>query len=87
MRTLDVQSASVKSSWEVVTNCCAKSNEERNDVNKCIQTVIYALNTRYKMTFTEADIKRELNMDNEIRMSALGDSVKKIKISLIKKKC
>jgi len=61
--------------------------EERNDVNKCIQTVIYALNTRYKMTFTEADIKRELNMDNEIRMSALGDSVKKIKISLIKKKC
>jgi len=36
---------------------------ENNDINKSIQTIIYALNTRYKMTFTETDIRRELNME------------------------
>ncbi len=51
-----------------------------NDINKCIQTIIYALNTRYKMTFTPNDIKRELNMLNDIKISILSDSVKKIRI-------
>lgn len=58
--------------------------QERNDINKTIQTIIYALNTRYKMTFTEAEIKHELGMDNEIRISGLSDSMKKIRI--LKKK-
>jgi hypothetical protein len=59
--------------------------EVKHDISKTIQTIIYALNTRYKMTFTESEIKRELNMDNEIRISHLSDSMKKIKISINRK--
>ena len=55
--------------------------EVKQNIHKTIETIIYALNTRYKMTFTVAEVRRELNMDNEIRISPLSDSMKKIKIS------
>ncbi len=48
-----------------------------NDIPKFIATIIYALNTRYRMTFTEIEIKRELNMSVEEN--------KKIKITIKKK--
>lgn len=59
--------------------------EVKHDIPKTINTIIYALKERYRMTFNEADIKRELNMDNEIRISPLSDSTKRIK-TVIKKK-
>jgi hypothetical protein len=33
-----------------------------NNIDKFINTIIYILNLRYRMTFTETEIKRELNM-------------------------
>jgi len=41
------------------------SIENLTDVNKFISTIIFALNTRYRMTFTQEEIKRELNMHDE----------------------
>lgn len=38
------------------------SIECKNNINKFIETIIWALNTRYRMTFNENEIKRELNM-------------------------
>jgi hypothetical protein len=40
--------------------------ENDTDINKFINTIIYALQTRYRMVFTPEEIKRELNMINEI---------------------
>ena len=37
----------------------------KTDVDKFIKTIIYALELRYRMKFSESDIKRELKMDNE----------------------
>ena len=42
---------------------CIKYN---NDISKFINTIIYALSIRYRMTFTVDEIKRELNMRTEI---------------------
>jgi hypothetical protein len=53
------------------------SIECKNNIDKFIETIIWALNTRYRMTFTVNEIKRELNMlDREKSV----DTVKKIKI-------
>lgn len=41
---------------------CVTSN---TDIPKFINTIIYALHTRYRMTFTITEIKRELGMENE----------------------
>jgi hypothetical protein len=61
------------------------SIEVKHDINKTINTIIYILKERYRMTFSEAEIKRELNMDNEIRISHLSDSMRRIKITIKKK--
>lgn len=58
-----------------------------NDISKFINTIIYALSTRYHMTFTENDIRKELNM-REIEINKRENELintKKIKI-VIKKK-
>lgn len=61
------------------------SIEVTHDINKTIQTIIYALKERYRMTFTESEIKRELNMENDIRISHLSNSMKRIKFHITKK--
>ena len=61
------------------------SIEIKHDIPKTIQTIIYALRERYRMTFTETEILRELNMDNEIKISHLSDSFRRIKIAIKKK--
>jgi hypothetical protein len=58
-----------------------------NDISKFINTIIYALSTRYHMTFSENDIRKELNM-REIEIHKRENELlntKKIKI-VIKKK-
>jgi len=85
-KTLKYESSSDKSEDEInnLVNKGAVLNKENNeivieyntDVNKFIDTVIYALKLNYKMDFTIDDIKRELNMLS---------TVKKIKV-IIKKK-
>ena len=48
------------------------------DVNKFINTIIYALNERYRMVFTIDEIKRELNMlNNEIEKKIIKKIIKK----------
>lgn len=59
--------------------------EENNDIDKTIKTIIYALNTRYRMTFTENEIKKELNMCFDDKIIDNKTIEKKIKISIRKK--
>jgi len=63
--------------------------EYNTDIPKFINTIIYALDTRYRMTFTINEIKRELNMDidsNNLDLNNIKKNMKKnIKI-IIKKK-
>ena len=56
------------------------------DQSKFINTIIYALETRYKMIFTIDEIKRELNMlgTKKIFREPLKEDIKKIKV-LIKR--
>ena len=56
------------------------------DQSKFISTIIYALQTRYKMIFTIDEIKRELNMlgSKKIFREPLNEDFKKIKV-VIKK--
>jgi len=58
-----------------------------NDISKFIGTIIYALSTRYHMTFTENDIRKELCMRELITNKTNNEmlNTKKIKI-VIKKK-
>lgn len=56
------------------------SIECNNDIPKFINTIIYALNDRYRMVFTIDEIKRELNM-----LNYETDNNKKLK-KIIKKK-
>lgn len=58
--------------------------EENNDIDKTISTIIYALNTRYRMTFTENEVKKELNMYYDEKLNNLKND-KKIKITIRKK--
>lgn len=60
--------------------------EEDNDIEKTINTIINALNVRYKMTFTEIDIKRELNMDIGLNEQFNNINIEKKKIKMIIKK-
>ena len=64
--------------------------EYNTDIPKFINTIIYALHTRYKMTFTIEEIKRELNMEidkkKENYVSNLGNSDFKKNIKIIIKK-
>lgn len=62
------------------------SNEVIVDQSKFINTIIYVLQTRYKMIFTIDEIKRELNMLSEKKVvrEPLKEDIKKIKV-LIKK--
>ena len=61
----------------------AKLNEENKeicvtsntDIPKFINTIIYALHTRYRMTFTINEIKRELGMEYE-REHTINKSIK-----------
>jgi hypothetical protein len=63
-----------------------------NDISKFINTIIYALHTRYKMKFTIEEIKKELNMLsryelNDFNRNQLNNSDKKqIKIVIRKLK-
>jgi hypothetical protein len=69
--------------------------EYNTDIPKFMNTIIYALHTRYRMTFTIDEIKRELNMNydekkerilNDTNINANNNNLKKnIKI-IIKKK-
>ena len=62
------------------------SIEYNSDIEKFINTIIYALQTRYKMVFTVDEIKRELNMYSDRKIKKTDDiSEKKIKI-IIKRK-
>ena len=56
----------------LIKNCGIMNSENKEisivcktDVDKFIKTIIYALDLRYRMKFSESDIKRELKMDNE----------------------
>jgi hypothetical protein len=61
--------------------------EYKTDIKKFIDTVIYALSTRYRMTFTIEEIKRELNMhyDEKKERNINFDIKKRIKITIKKK--
>lgn len=48
--------------------------ECKNDIERFINTIIYALNTRYRMVFTIEEIKRELNMDSKINIKRIENS-------------
>jgi len=58
------------------------SIECMNNIPKFIETIIWALNTRYRMVFTENEIKKELNMlDREKPIETdSSKSIRKIKI-------
>ena len=64
--------------------------EYDTDIPKFINTIIYALHIRYRMTFTIDDIKRELNMEidkkKENFVNNLGNSDFKKNIKIIIKK-
>jgi len=68
--------------------------ENKTDINKFINTIIYALHTRYRMVFTKEDIKKELNIydiNNDIfndrKVLNLTNNFKKsIKINIKKTK-
>lgn len=59
--------------------------EENNDIEKTINTIIFALNTRYRMTFTNIEIKKELNMYIEEKEQNIKSNEKKIRIYVKKK--
>jgi len=65
--------------------------EYNTDIPKFINTVIYALHTRYRMTFTIDEIKRELNMEIDEKKERYANNLnnsdfkKNIKI-IVKKK-
>lgn len=61
--------------------------EYKTDIKKFIDTVIYALSSRYRMTFTIDEIKRELNMiyDEKKERNIDFDIKKRIKITVKKK--
>jgi hypothetical protein len=65
--------------------------EYNTDISKFINTIIYALHTRYRMTFTIEEIKRELNMEIDEKKERYANNLnnsdfkKNIKI-IIKKK-
>jgi FtsZ-binding cell division protein ZapB len=65
--------------------------EYNTDIPKFINTIIYALHTRYRMTFTIEEIKRELNMEIDEKKERYANNLnnsdfkKNIKI-IIKKK-
>jgi hypothetical protein len=48
--------------------------ECKNDIDRFINTIIYALNTRYRMVFTIEEIKRELNMDSKINIKRIVEN-------------
>jgi hypothetical protein len=64
-----------------------ESNEEIQieldiDTGKFMNTIIYALETRYRMTFTVEDIRKELKMERIIDKSEEKKIIRKIKIKL-----
>jgi hypothetical protein len=65
--------------------------EYNTDISKFINTIIYALHTRYRMTFTIDEIKRELNMEIDEKKERYANNLnnsdfkKNIKI-IVKKK-
>jgi hypothetical protein len=62
------------------------SIEEDNDINKTINTIIFALTTRYRMSFTENDIKRELNMECDLNENMKNINIDKKRIKVFIKK-
>lgn len=55
----------------------------QTDIPKFINTIIYALQTRYRMKFTSDEIRKELHM--RIEQNKLDVSKKRIKINITKK--
>jgi len=63
---------------EIIIEC-------ETDISRFINTIIYALDTRYRMTFTSEEIRRELRMDYMIKQPNLISEKKKfIKIKIKK---
>ena len=60
--------------------------ECKNNIPKFIETIIWALNTRYRMVFTENEIKKELNMLDREKQDEKSSSISSRRIKIIAKK-